>query len=621
MDKFKIERVASIEEKIAYRNLENYDNKKYTPSPPILSKKSLKYSDFSTLQELNIDEEDLINYIEYGRVVNSKHSSFKPGTFHEKNSYEATFSKKYYYSSELEFIVELFISHHRVHAFMDGNKRTALNYLFDLLYKFTKYKISNVIRIQDAQIHYLTNRITEGEFIQIILNEVEEQLVKMNDKCQLEHLIPRIEIEENNEDVSFSPSERKASFTLSDLEQGAFFYDQLRKPYFQRDTNQWSVAKIERLLETFLDDGLIPAVIMWETNNGEILIIDGAHRVSSLIAWVNDDYGKLDLNTVNSHHALSDYFNEKIGSYQNIKISKDEKYKKIKSIIAKKSIPIQWVTGDYENVKESFIRINEQGVALSNDEKELIENDQLPTSKLARAILSHGSGQKSQFANKNSEAIYKYFFLPTFLKNNKIYPMLGGADEEFVISKVFNVVKIVDNGFSQDTNQLEEKILKFCEFSQDYLQISNKAYFYGSNHRFKTSSLFGFTLFIKRMMEDKKLLSMYLNNRKEFEEFITDNEKYVQLISRRRRQSSKAYTDVAKYYEVVLKAVSDSNEQAIFDEFSYIPKVETKSTKRQKEIAEKYKEFIEAIPRCVVCGGFKDGYSDVETKHNCCLER
>ncbi|EGO7788460.1 DUF262 domain-containing protein, partial [Enterococcus faecalis] len=247
------------------------------------------------------------------------------------------------------------------------------------------------------QIYYLTEQINKDEFVQIILNEVRSKVVKGNTKCHLEHLIPRIELDDEAESSGFhQTTDRKANFSLTDLENGQFFYDQLKKPYFQRDTNEWTVERVEKLLSTFLEDGLIPAIILWETNDGDILIIDGAHRISSLIAWVNNDFGRVNVSSTNTHHEISDYFNSKIGNYEEIKRSKEEKYKNVKQIIAKKSVPIQWVTGDYEKVKESFIRINEQGVTLSNDEKELIQKDKLPTSKLARAILSHGTGQSSK---------------------------------------------------------------------------------------------------------------------------------------------------------------------------------------------------------------------------------
>src|SRR5271166_2433846 len=36
---------------------------------------------------------------------------------------------------------------------------------------------------------------------------------------------------------------------------------------------------------------MVPAVILWRSPTNHFFVIDGAHRLSSLIAWVNNDYG------------------------------------------------------------------------------------------------------------------------------------------------------------------------------------------------------------------------------------------------------------------------------------------------------------------------------------------
>ncbi|MEQ7217189.1 DUF262 domain-containing protein [Vagococcus fluvialis] len=613
-------RVVTLEEKIAYKNLENYDDGRYIPKHLDKLSSDLTFEDLTRAETLTIDDNILKEYVHYGQLLNSKHSNFQPGVFAGKNEYEATFSKKCYFQSELEFIVEIFISHHNVHAFIDGNKRTALNFFLELLYKYTKFYIKDVLLIQDAQIYYLIEKINKEEFIQIILNEVKSKVVKSNTKCHLEHLIPRIELDSESESANFhQTTDRKANFSLTDLENGQFFYDQLKKPYFQRDTNEWTVERVEKLLSTFLEDGLIPAIILWETNEGDILIIDGAHRISSLIAWVNNDFGRVNVSSTNTHHEISDYFNSKIGNYEDIKRSKEEKYKNIKQIIAKKSVPIQWVTGDYEKVKESFIRINEQGVTLSNDEKELIQKDKLPTSKLSRAILSHGTGQSSKNQTENSKKIFEYFFTPTLIKDNVFYPMFGALDEEFVISKVFNVLKIVDEN-SQEDDDFSEQVLRFAEFSQEYLEISNKVYFYGANQHYKNSSLFGFSSFILELMKDEKLLIKYKENRGEFEDFLTSNERFVQTISRKRRQSSKAVVDISTYYKTVLESIAEKDEEIVFKEFPYLSRSQSEQTDRQIIIEEKYIEFLAKIPRCPICRGYIDGQITNGEKliHSCC---
>jgi len=280
-------RLMTIEEQQAYTNLQLYDNGNYQIESLEKIEKILKrpFKDKSyELETLEITQKEIDMYVNFGQMLNKRHSNFNPGMFSEKSAYEASFSKKVYYNSHFEFIVELFISHHNIHAFTDGNKRTALNFFIDLLHKFTNLVVSEIITIQDSQILFLEKHITKQEFKQIIYSEVEKKMFKTNLKCNLEHLIPRGSIGMVEENIVLSQSDRRGSFNLTDLEKGQFFYQQLKKPIFQRDTNQWTVERLEKLIATFLDDGLIPAIILWENSEGDIYIIDGAHRISSLIA-------------------------------------------------------------------------------------------------------------------------------------------------------------------------------------------------------------------------------------------------------------------------------------------------------------------------------------------------
>lgn len=81
-------------------------------------------------------------------------------------------------------------------------------------------------------------------------------------------------------------------FKLDELESRKTLFTLLRKPDFQRTTNNWTPEMIVEFVRTFLDKELIPAIIIWHSQQTEkVYLIDGAHRVSALIAWVNDDYG------------------------------------------------------------------------------------------------------------------------------------------------------------------------------------------------------------------------------------------------------------------------------------------------------------------------------------------
>lgn len=137
-------RQSGFDEKIAYKNLKEYDKGLYKPKSKNTTLEKLDFKDFSNTQVLDINQKQLEHHVNHGKLLNTRHSDFKPGEFADRNSYEATFSKKGYYNSDLEFILELFISHHNVHSFRDGNKRTALNLFLDLIHISTPFKIKNI---------------------------------------------------------------------------------------------------------------------------------------------------------------------------------------------------------------------------------------------------------------------------------------------------------------------------------------------------------------------------------------------------------------------------------------------------------------------------------------------
>ena len=79
---------------------------------------------------------------------------------------------------------------------------------------------------------------------------------------------------------------------VAELEETSVTFHSLRKPDFQRETSSWTPEKVTELIRAFLDGDLIPSIILWRSpGTGNIFVIDGAHRLGALIAWVHDDYG------------------------------------------------------------------------------------------------------------------------------------------------------------------------------------------------------------------------------------------------------------------------------------------------------------------------------------------
>src|SRR5262245_1312016 len=81
--------------------------------------------------------------------------------------------------------------------------------------------------------------------------------------------------------------QKSTTIAIRDLEQKAFFYATLRKPDFQRETASWPAEKVVNFVGSFLAGDLIPAIILWKSDKS-IFVIDGAHRLGALIAWVQD---------------------------------------------------------------------------------------------------------------------------------------------------------------------------------------------------------------------------------------------------------------------------------------------------------------------------------------------
>ncbi len=204
---------------------------------------------------------------------------------------------------------------------------------------------------------------------------------------------------------------------LSQLDQGSFLIPSLRKPDFQRETNQWTPEQVVIFLKSFLDNELIPSVILWKSP-GKIFVIDGAHRLSVLIAWIRDDYGDGTLSTKfyggqlpKEQKSIADYLRKRIsreiGSFTRMKnamldissVESDTVLSRRASNATTRTLSLQWVEGDAEKAESSFFKINKQGTPLDKVEERLLVNRRRPIAIGARSIVRAGSGHKywSQF--------------------------------------------------------------------------------------------------------------------------------------------------------------------------------------------------------------------------------
>src|SRR3989304_8931756 len=144
-------------------------------------------------------------------------------------------------------------------------------------------------------------------------------------KVNLDALTPREDFEATGINNSGNLFE---SISVSSFATG-LFYPFLRKPDFQRETSEWDAKKICEFLESYINGDLIPSIILWRSNTGLFFVIDGAHRLSALTAWIYDDYGDGEISQrFYSNNIPEDqkqialdtkkYINKKIGPYKEI---------------------------------------------------------------------------------------------------------------------------------------------------------------------------------------------------------------------------------------------------------------------------------------------------------------
>ncbi|CAG2152534.1 DUF262 domain-containing protein [Cupriavidus plantarum] len=216
----------------------------------------------------------------------------------------------------------------------------------------------------------------------------------------LDALIPRDDVEAKK------PKASKGVIQVTELAVGRHFYGLLRKPLFQRETNDWDVDNVVSLVRSFRNGHLIPAVILWSAD-GTTFVIDGAHRLSVFVAWVNDDYGDGPISQAFFKHQIpksqliaAQKCREKIkaegleyAELQKLTLLPNRTEEQLEwSTNIAQPVETQWVVGDADVALQSFLDINQRSVEIDPTERYMIVERKAPTIVAARALVSAGRG-------------------------------------------------------------------------------------------------------------------------------------------------------------------------------------------------------------------------------------
>lgn len=414
-------------------------------------------------------------------------------------------------------------------------------------------------------------------------------------EVNLDALIPREDfnvVEEN------AASARPQTVSIRELEKNSFFYPLLRKPDFQRETAQWDQERICQFIQSFLNGDLIPAIILWHSGS-YLFVIDGAHRLSALIAWVHDDYGDGETSRRFFQHAIPKeqlevadktrrYINKTIGSYEDYQNARHspqlysqgilERLRRLGSI----ALQLQWVSGDAAKAEASFFKINQQAAPIDKTEIKLLIARNKPNALAARAIIRSGTGHKywSKFDAANREQIeeiakeiHLLLFSPTLRTPIKTLdlPAAGQSYSGYSLPLVFDLVNIA-NDIKQDktNNEIKDDLdgAESIRFLKNTRKIVNRVtgthpsslglhpavYFYSQTGRYQPGAFLGMALWLKEM-EKRNYYSKFTAQRKQFEEFILGHKTFASQATINQRGGYSGAKRLQELYQTILECL------------------------------------------------------------------
>lgn len=477
----------------------------------------------------------------------------------------------------------------------------------------------------------------------------------MSEKVNLDAFILREDFEYQENPCQ---STNITTIGVRDLEISAFFYNVLRKPDFQRETNEWEPERVCELIESFVNGELIPAIILWKNPGNYVFILDGAHRISALLAWINDDYGNGTISTdfyegdipkrqAEQALATQKLVDSRVGKYKQYQIG-IRNSSKVSPEIARRAknlaflaIQLQWVEGDADKAESSFKKINKKATPIDTTEMKLIEGRKKPNVLAARAIVRGGKGNNywASFADttqadiqKLGKSINALLFQPELNTPVKTLdlPIAGKTPTSRSLALTFEFVNIVNNIDPRallDDDEDGTKTIEYLNACKKMAQRINSThpsslglhpavYFYSSNGSHKPTSFYAIVSLIM-YLETKNLFAKFIDIRSKFEDILIKYSYLIQQIGRKYRDSAKAYGNIREFYlHIIDKLLEGKDTETIIREiikdkhFNYLTIEYNTENIISQDFSERAKSSIfmtEALSyalRCKLCNGY-----------------
>lgn len=425
----------------------------------------------------------------------------------------------------------------------------------------------------------------------------------------LDALIKREDFEAKS-DAQQQPSQLGLTLKVTELEPTSLTFLTLRKPDFQRETASWEPSKVADLIRSFLDGDLIPSIILWRSpDTGNIFVIDGAHRLGALIAWVHDDFGdgrisreffqnRIPQEQIAAAEETKANIKKSIGTYEELNQalknpanSDVDKVRRARNLSAF-AIPLQWVIGDASKAEASFFKINQLAAPIDENEFAILESRHRPNAMAARAIVRAGTGHKywSKFPKETQEKIEslakdinKSLFMPPLVTPIKTLdlPIAGRVYSAQALPLLFDIVNIANDVRTERKKGKKKTAVpppssdpmadtdgaKTIEYLQKTKQIINRissthpsslglhpvVYFYSATGRHQPTTLLAVVSMMKDFEKTNKFAE-FTKYRRPFEDFLLQYKDFPNQVVVSSGSGMKGYAKLATLFMEILNS-------------------------------------------------------------------
>lgn len=418
----------------------------------------------------------------------------------------------------------------------------------------------------------------------------------------LDALIPRENFDIDTKPV---PLNHDTTISINTLKDPNFFAG-FRKPDFQRETNHWSPKKVLDLIVAFLNADLIPAIILWQSGP-YIFVIDGAHRLSALYAWIIDDYGDkspsqkyFDYRVPDEQIRIADrtrkLINSEVGTYDSYVAAQGKPIEDLDPIVSARiakvrshSFTAQWVlSNDPKVAQDSFFKINQAATPLDPTEARILRARGSANALAARAISHGGAGHQywSKFVPDirdgivaRGRALYNKLYKPPMdegsIKSLDV-PIAGRGYS--TLPFIFDLVNLANNQKITDStakrpikehlpvdtdgsntivflDRVTTLLASVSGHEEESLGLHPLVYFYTRTGAFQPVAFFGMAKFIESLKAKTQLIA-FTKVRALFEEYLISYREGVSIILHNSGSGSRSLPRMQAYYERLFERLS-----------------------------------------------------------------